>query len=108
MTSNPDTLAVLNSATLGAAMPVVTLPDGSKIQTGTVGALLVNIREYDQLISGSSADEGKKKELEEKMAASMPVLKKAGLFGLFRPDEWINGGSPGRKFVGDLAMREGL
>jgi hypothetical protein len=59
-------------------MPVVTLPDGSKIQTGTVGALLVNIREYDRLMSGSAINNEKKQELEEKMAASMPVLKKSG------------------------------
>ncbi|KAL1603493.1 hypothetical protein SLS60_005080 [Paraconiothyrium brasiliense] len=78
--SNPDTLAALNSATLGASMPVVTLPDGSKIQTGTVGALLVNIRNYDQLMSDVTNDEDKRKELEEKMAASMPVLKKSGAF----------------------------
>lgn len=74
----PDSLAALNSATLGTHMPVVTLPDGSKVQTGTVGALLINIREYNQLMSGSSIDEAKKKDLEEKMSASMPVLKKAG------------------------------
>lgn len=30
-----------------------------------------------------------------------------GLFGLFTPDEWINGGGPGRKFVGEAAKREG-
>ena len=61
-------------------MPVVTLPDGFKIQTGTVGALLVNIREYNQLVSNSPVDGTKKKELEDKMVASMPVLKKAGEF----------------------------
>lgn len=76
--SNTDSLAALNSATLGTNMPVVTLPDGSKVQTGTVGALLINIREYDQLMHGSVVDQSKKKELEDKLAASMPVLKKAG------------------------------
>lgn len=30
-------LANLNSATLGAKMPEITLPDGSVVQTGTVG-----------------------------------------------------------------------
>ena len=30
-------LTALNSATLGAAMPEITLPDGSKVQTGTIG-----------------------------------------------------------------------
>ena len=79
-TSNQDkdTLASINSATLGTNMPVVTLPDGTRVQTGTVGALLVNIRQYDQLLAGSAGDEREKRELEEKMAASMPVLKKSG------------------------------
>ena len=31
-------LAALNSATLGAEMPQITLPDGSKVQTGTMGS----------------------------------------------------------------------
>lgn len=30
-------LANLNSATLGTNMPEITLPDGSVVQTGTVG-----------------------------------------------------------------------
>jgi hypothetical protein len=75
--SNPDKLTALNSATLGASMPVVTLPDGSKIQTGTIGALLVNIREYDQIVAGHEVDHSRKEDMEEKMAASMPVLKKS-------------------------------
>lgn len=38
MASGPNTdLAALNSAVLGAKMPEITLPDGSKVQTGTVG-----------------------------------------------------------------------
>lgn len=32
-------LAALNSATLGAEMPQITLPDGSKVQTGTMGSV---------------------------------------------------------------------
>jgi hypothetical protein len=30
-------LVAINSATLGAKMPEITLADGSKVQTGTVG-----------------------------------------------------------------------
>lgn len=123
-----DNLAAINSATLGTTMPVVTLPDGTKVQTGTVGALIVNIRNYDKIVSQSNVDEKEKHALEASLAASMPVLKKAGeltypsrlnqyvgfvtdsislgLFDLFTPEEWIRGSSPGRKFVGDLAMRE--
>lgn len=62
--STSDSLAALNSATLGTNMPVVTLPDGSKVQTGTVGALLINIREYNRLLSEPIIDETRKKELE--------------------------------------------
>ncbi|KAF2654204.1 hypothetical protein K491DRAFT_717377 [Lophiostoma macrostomum CBS 122681] len=106
MASN-DTLQNINSATLGAQMPIVTLPDGSKVQTGTVGALIVNIRTYNELIArGPNADEKTKTELEGKMAASLPLLKKAGMFGLFAPQEWVQGTSAGRKFVGELALKE--
>lgn len=77
--SKNDDLQSINSATLGTAMPVVTLPDGTKVQTGTVGALLVNIKAYDEVVAqGAGADQGKKAELEGKMAASLPLLKKVG------------------------------
>lgn len=72
-----DKLAALNSATMGTNMPVVTLPDGQKVQTGTVGALIINIKLYDELISQSNVDNERKAELESMMAASLPVLKKA-------------------------------
>lgn len=36
-----DKLAALNSATLGVEMPQITLPDGSKVQTGTVGLAIL-------------------------------------------------------------------
>lgn len=78
-----DNLEAVNSATLGTTMPVVTLPDGIKIQTGTFGALIVNIRIYDELLSQSSVDETTKRELEEKLSASMPILKKSG-----EPELW--------------------
>jgi hypothetical protein len=32
-----EDLAAINSAALGAKFPEITLPDGSKVQTGTVG-----------------------------------------------------------------------
>lgn len=40
-------LAALNSATLGAEMPQITLPDGSKVQTGTVGFVSDSYGYYD-------------------------------------------------------------
>ncbi|KAF2187134.1 hypothetical protein K469DRAFT_705693 [Zopfia rhizophila CBS 207.26] len=102
-------LASINSATLGVNMPIVTLPDGSKAQTGTVGALLVNIKAYDELAGQeSNVDQAKKEELEARMTASLPLLKRVGVFSLFTPEEWVQGSSPGRKFIGELAIREGV
>jgi hypothetical protein len=79
--TNPinDSLATINSATLGAYMPIVTLPGGQKVRTGTVGSLLVNIEAYDGLAAQrETEDEEKKAELEARMAASLPLLKQVG------------------------------
>jgi hypothetical protein len=38
-------------------MSVFSLPDGRKVQTGTVRALLINIKIYDELVHGSISDE---------------------------------------------------
>ncbi|KAH7372276.1 hypothetical protein BKA66DRAFT_175859 [Pyrenochaeta sp. MPI-SDFR-AT-0127] len=102
--SSDDKLAALNSATMGTVMPVVTLPDGQRVQTGTVGALIINIKHYDELMSRPNIDHGRKIELEEMLAASLPVLKRADIFSLFTPEEWMEGSSPGRRFVGHLAL----
>ena len=91
-------------------MPVVSLPDGRKVQTGTVGALLVNIKTYDQLVRAISDDAKEQQltktqiqELEAKFKAALPVLKMVGMFDLFEPREWIeNSPSPGRTRVGEL------
>jgi hypothetical protein len=56
-----DKLAAINNATIGTEMPVVTLPDGSKIQTGTVATLLINIRSYDEVVGQELVDEQKRK-----------------------------------------------
>jgi hypothetical protein len=61
-----------------ASMPVVTLPNGQKVQTGTVGALLVNIKSYDEIMGKAPVDERRKQELEEKMSASLQLLKPVG------------------------------
>ncbi|KAI2607054.1 uncharacterized protein GGS25DRAFT_317082 [Hypoxylon fragiforme] len=95
-----DKLAALNSATLGVEMPQITLPDGSKVQTGTVGALLVNIRAYNEAHSTGGLE--KKTQLEALMRATLPLLDRVGLFDLFRPEEWIAGDNEGRKAVGRL------
>ncbi|CAO2656599.1 Nn.00g054020.m01.CDS01 [Neocucurbitaria sp. VM-36] len=102
-----DKLAALNSAAMGTSMPVVTLPDGQKVQTGTVGALIINIKLYDELLRRSDADNERKVELKNMMAASLPVLKRTSMFSLFTPEEWIQGTSPGRRYVGELALQSG-
>lgn len=48
-----DALANMNFKTLGAEMPVISLPDGRKVQTGTIGALLVNIKTYLKLMAAT-------------------------------------------------------
>lgn len=114
--SDATELARLNSATLGAEMPEVTLANGDKVQTGTVGALLRNISAYDELIGqlNSTNTEVRKQDLqaevfkyESMLKAPLPLLQKVGLFSLFPPEEWVSGGSPGRKFVGCCAIEAG-
>ena len=73
-------LEQINSATLGASMPVVTLPSGHKVQTGTVGALLINIKRYDVICTAPSQDVAEKQRLEEAMSASMHSQRKVGIF----------------------------
>ncbi|KAI3337889.1 hypothetical protein F4824DRAFT_500136 [Ustulina deusta] len=98
--SSNNALADVNSATLGAKFPEITLPDGSKVQTGTVGALLVNIRAYNA--AHAASDTAKTRVLEASFEVALPLLDKVGLFDLFAPDEWIQGNNQGRKVVGQL------
>ncbi|KAJ6002798.1 hypothetical protein N7451_005345 [Penicillium sp. IBT 35674x] len=95
-----DALQETNNKTLGTAagtFPVITLPDGRKVPTGTVGALLVNIKAYDE------GDETIKAELEPAIQSAIPTLHKVGMFDLFAPEEWISSRSLGRSLVGRLA-----
>ncbi|PYI10311.1 hypothetical protein BO78DRAFT_361603 [Aspergillus sclerotiicarbonarius CBS 121057] len=99
--SNPTAdLVALNSSTLGTAMPEVTLPDGSKMQTGTVGALLVNIRAYNE--AHADGNQAKMEALRTALKTAIPLLKKVGMFDLFPPEEWIQGDNEGRKLVGRM------
>ncbi|KAI0199194.1 hypothetical protein F4808DRAFT_433041 [Astrocystis sublimbata] len=95
-----NALSDLNSTTLGAKFPEITLPDGSKVQTGTVGAMLVNIRTYN--VAHAAGDTAKTEALESSFKAALPLLDKVGLFDLFTPEEWIQGDNEGRKAVGRL------
>lgn len=71
----------------GEELPAVTLKDGRKVQTG----MLRNVALYNA---------GERGEVEEQLKIAVPTLVKVGLFELFSVDEWINGQSPGRSFVG--------
>ena len=110
----------------GESLPAVSLPDGSKVQTGTVGAMLQNIKLYDRVCAGEEI-EGEypsfsvkcgtstnmrttgltKAELEKRLVVPIPTLVKVGLFDLFAPDEWLAGSSVGRRFVGMKAKEMG-
>ena len=88
-------LQSINSASLGSSFPIITLPDGRKIPTGTVGACLVNIKSYDAAHASSADNDDaaqlQLQDLHAKIAAAVPTLKTAGMFDLFGPDEWIEG-----------------
>lgn len=95
-----ESLQETNNKTLGTTagtFPIVTLPDGRKVPTGTVGALLVNIRAYDE------GNDERRTEVKPAIQSAIPTLIKVGLFDLFTPDEWTSESSPGRSLVGKLA-----
>ncbi|MBA4242318.1 MAG: hypothetical protein C0452_00200 [Pseudomonas sp.] len=90
-------LAEINRKILapGESLPAVTLQDGSRVQTGTVAAMLHNIGLYDQ---------GARGEVERELRLAVPTLCRVGLFRLFSPEEWMaSATSPGRRFVGEQA-----
>lgn len=119
MASNPDALAALNSATLGAQMPTIALASGEKVQTGTVGALLLNIKAYDSLLasrSGREEDEdaekfeAERRAIEDKFRLTAPLLSKVGFFDIFPTEDWIAGGearSAGRRRAGEIFREMG-
>ncbi len=102
-----ESLQAINNKTLGTSagsFPVVKLPSGETIPTGTVGALLVNIRAYDA--AAAAGDAGAQDTLEAAIRAAVPVLHKVGMFDLFGPDEWASETSRGRSLVGEIAKGE--
>jgi hypothetical protein len=87
-------LADANSTTLGITKPEVTIPSGRNVQTGSVVALLINIRTYDQTVASltnlgkDNEDERRKFEsetasLEGKIKVTGPLLKRVEMFGVF-------------------------
>ncbi|MBJ7537460.1 DUF7709 family protein [Marinomonas transparens] len=93
-----EQLGAINKKILaeGEELPVVTLKDGSKVQTGTVATMLRNIALYNA---------GERGEVEEQLEAAVPTLIKVGLFELFPIYEWISGQNSGRSFVGLCAKK---
>jgi len=93
-----DKLQSINQKILakGESFPVVSLHDGSRVQTGTVATMLHNLKLYDA---------GARDAVEEELELCVPTLIKVGLFDLFSVDEWIAGSSPGRRFVGEKAKK---
>lgn len=93
---NSDQLAAVNKKIVseGQVLPSVQLKDGSKVQTGTVAAMLHNINLYNL---------GERGQVEKELELAVPTLIKVGLFDLFSPDDWIHGSNPGRRFVGEIA-----
>lgn len=118
------TLQQVNNQLLssGQSFPQVTMADGSKVQTGTFGACLANIRRYNQ---------GERGEVEDAIRLALPTLVslsapvfllsthekvdpsplsrlqvRVGLFDLFPPQEWIAGDNPGRRFVGECVLEQ--
>ena len=86
----------------GQTFQPVTLPNDTKIRTGTVATLLHNIRVYDQ-----SSDEAEETKLEREMKAAILLLKRLGMFDLFTLEEWQHGNSAGKRFVGEQAGKMG-
>lgn len=97
MQKNTEQLNVINRKILapGESLPAVELKDGSRVQTGTVAAMLHNVALYNN---------GARGEIERELELAVPTLIKVGLFELFSPAEWIAGDNPGRRFVGQRAQ----
>ncbi|AQU81209.1 MULTISPECIES: DUF7709 family protein [unclassified Halomonas] len=93
---NTEQLAAVNQKVVnaGEALPTVHLKDGSKVQTGTVAAMLYNISLYNS---------GERGQVERELELAVPTLIKVGLFDLFSVEDWISGNNHGRRFVGECA-----
>lgn len=90
---NTTDLSVINKKIVaeGERLPLVTLKDGSSVQTGTVATMLHNVKLYNA---------GERGDIESQLEAAIPTLIKVGLFDLFSIEEWIYGSNAGRRLVG--------
>ncbi len=95
---NTEILGQINQKIIadGESLPSVQLKDGSRVQTGTVATMLHNVGLYNA---------GERGQVEEELRLSIPTLFKVGLFDLFSPQEWVDGENPGRRFLGEEALR---
>lgn len=103
VTSDLETLAKINAETLlneGECFPTVQFKNGLKVPTGTVGALLENIKKYNESDTLAS-----KAQIETNIKMTIPTLLAVGLFDLFPPIEWMSDKNPGRTLVGTLAAQ---
>ena len=87
----------------GCDLPAVRLRSGQVVQTGTVAAMLANIRRYNA---------GERGEVEAALRLCVPTLMAIGLFELFPPEAWVGhqdepgrSDNPGRSLVGREAQR---
>lgn len=99
-----EALADINRSVVatGQVLPVVTLADGTRVQTGTVATLLRTVAAYDAAVAANAAPVVLE-DLESRLAAAVPTLLHIGMFDLFSPAEWQTGSSAGRRWVGDVA-----
>ena len=95
---NSATLSSVNHKIVaqGETLPVVQLKDGSRVQTGTMAAVMNSINLYNQ---------GERGQVEKDLEVAIPTLWKVGLFNLFTPDEFMAGDNAGKAFVGKLAKQ---
>lgn len=95
MRNNEKTLAQVNQKILaqGEVLPGVTLKDGSRVQTGTVAAMVMNVELFNR-----GEDVG------DELEAAVPTLVNAGLFRLFSPEEWFAGDNRARHFLAKKAL----
>ena len=78
----------------GETLPVVQLKDGTRVQTGTMAAVMHNIQLYNQ---------GERGQVERDLEVAVPTLWKVGLFNLFTPDEFLARDNAGRALFGKFA-----
>ena len=60
--------------------------------------LTLDVCNYDK-----ASDKSRSRGQSLRMKASIPLLRKLGMFNLFTEEEWVQGKRPGRKLMGEEA-----